>query len=148
MVDDEHVVTDPVTICDLNLETCSLEDTQFVAQFVMQAKRDAEITAMAGYFDTFFELENEVSECTVLSVTLGRWSSSRSHSPLVLAARPLTGSRLSSTSKMWSRWPRGRRSVVTSRSPDLPAIPGGSLSRYAWMEKHPKSLSLNDVIVM
>ena len=58
------VATSSAVIADLDLETCGVNDTEFTSEFEVKVKeeendKEIEITAVAGYFDTFFELEEE-----------------------------------------------------------------------------------------
>ena len=59
------VATSSAVIADLDLETCGVNDTEFTSEFEVKVKEEErkkeqiEITAVAGYFDTFFELEEE-----------------------------------------------------------------------------------------
>ena len=52
----KSVASSPATICDLDLNTCEVKDTEFESDFELVAEKDCEVTAIAGYFDTFFEL--------------------------------------------------------------------------------------------
>ena len=59
------VVTSSAVIADLDLEKCGIDDTEFSADFEVTVDGkggeggEVEVTAVAGYFDTFFELEQE-----------------------------------------------------------------------------------------
>ena len=50
------VVSDNVSVLDLNLKTCSIGDTQFSAKFQLKISQDCELTGLCGYFDIFFDL--------------------------------------------------------------------------------------------
>ncbi len=57
---DTIVSAAPAVIHTLDLESCTLADTEFYSDFKLVAERDAEITSLAGYFDCLFDLENKV----------------------------------------------------------------------------------------
>jgi len=50
------VVSDNITVLDLDLNTCSIGDTQFSANFDLRISQDSELTGLCGYFDIFFDL--------------------------------------------------------------------------------------------
>ena len=52
--------SDPATVLSLDLNTCSVEDTQFNSSFSLQISRDCDMTGILGYFDTFFDLPTPV----------------------------------------------------------------------------------------
>ena len=54
----ESVVSPAALIRDLDMEKCEVADTEFEAGFELTIERDCEVTAVAGYFDTFFDLRN------------------------------------------------------------------------------------------
>ena len=50
------VASDSVSVLDLDINTCSIADTQFSAKFELKIKDDCELTGLCGYFDIFFDL--------------------------------------------------------------------------------------------
>jgi len=52
------VISDPALVLDLDLNTCTVEDTQFNTPFTLTITRDCNLTAIVGYFDTYFNLPN------------------------------------------------------------------------------------------
>ena len=52
-------VTKSVLVHTLDMEKCSVQDTQFSADFALTPLRDGELTAIAGYFDTFFDMKEK-----------------------------------------------------------------------------------------
>ena len=60
VVPNKAVATSSHNLVDLNLLTCTTKDYSHISSsFVLEAMRDTSITALAGYFDTFFELPIE-----------------------------------------------------------------------------------------
>lgn len=58
----EHVVSDSVRVHNLDINTCTVADTEFSSDFVLTITRDCSLTGLVGYFDTFFELEEAAVE--------------------------------------------------------------------------------------
>lgn len=56
----EKVLTDPVQLTEIDLNTCTVDSCQFSSKFSLEAKRDGVLTSLAGYFDVFFDLSNQV----------------------------------------------------------------------------------------
>ena len=50
------VVSDNITVLDLDLNTCNIGDTQFSAKFDLRISQDSKLTGLCGYFDIFFDL--------------------------------------------------------------------------------------------
>lgn len=59
VVKNEFVASEPALIHELDLATCEVVDTEFESNFEMKILRDCELTAVAGYFDSFFDLDDE-----------------------------------------------------------------------------------------
>lgn len=55
----EHVLTSAQVIANFDLMTVDVQCTNFTFDFELPVKRDGELTALVGYFDTFFELAQE-----------------------------------------------------------------------------------------
>ena len=55
VIPESKVVTTDAIIHELNIATCELKDTEFTKNFSFVAKADCSMTAIAGYFDCFFE---------------------------------------------------------------------------------------------
>lgn len=53
------VVSDSVSVLDLDINTCSISDTQFSASFTLTISKDCELTGLCGYFDIFFDLPDK-----------------------------------------------------------------------------------------
>lgn len=51
----DKVITKPGVLLDLDLRTCTTQAPDFSSEFKLEVKRDGTLTALAGYFDTFFE---------------------------------------------------------------------------------------------
>jgi len=50
------VASDSISVLDLDLNTCSISDTQFSANFDLNISRDCDLTGLCGYFDIFFDM--------------------------------------------------------------------------------------------
>jgi len=50
------MISEPALVLDLDLNTCTVEDTQFNTPFTLNITRDCNLTAIVGYFDTYFNL--------------------------------------------------------------------------------------------
>ena len=50
------VVSDAVSVLDLDINTCAINDTQFTANFQLNINQDCELTGVCGYFDIFFDM--------------------------------------------------------------------------------------------
>jgi len=60
VVSGEKIISNSVTVLDLDINKCSVADTEFTSDFVFEINQDCELTAVLGYFDTFFELDHPV----------------------------------------------------------------------------------------
>merc|ERR1712112_366336 len=54
------IVSDSAKVLDLDINSCTVADTQFSAEFALTIAKDCSLTAIVGYFDTFFDLEKPV----------------------------------------------------------------------------------------
>ena len=61
VIPESKVVTTDAIIHELNIATCELKDTEFTKNFSFVAKADCSMTAIAGYFDCFFEAPPHVA---------------------------------------------------------------------------------------
>lgn len=52
----ETVVTEPSMIAEIDLTTCTTDTPNFTSNFELKVVKSGELTALAGYFDTFFDL--------------------------------------------------------------------------------------------
>merc|ERR1719259_349088 len=74
VVPSAKVVTSDAQIHELDMTRCTLADTEFETDFELVAASDGEITAIAGYFDTFFDsLETPVFFSTGPQATPTHW---------------------------------------------------------------------------
>ncbi|XP_018561296.1 protein arginine N-methyltransferase 1 [Anoplophora glabripennis] len=69
----EKVLTDSAVVTDINLRTCNVNACIFSSKFKLTANKDGTLTAVAGYFDTFFDLENSVEFSTGPHSTKTHW---------------------------------------------------------------------------
>jgi len=67
------VASDPATVHSLDINTCSVKDTEFTTDFSLVISRDCELTAIVGYFDTFFDLKESVMFSTGPCSTPTHW---------------------------------------------------------------------------
>jgi protein arginine N-methyltransferase 3 len=61
------------TVLSLDLNTCTVEDTQFTSTFDLTISRDCDLTAILGHFDTFFDLPEPVMFSTGPSSVPTHW---------------------------------------------------------------------------
>lgn len=64
VVAQDCVVTSSVQLCDLDLLTVTTDCLDFSTEFQLVPTKTTEITALVGYFDTFFDLPNPVTFST------------------------------------------------------------------------------------
>lgn len=69
----EKVITEPIVILELNLNTCGTDVCQFSSDFTMFVKKSGTLTSLAGYFDVFFDLANTVAFSTGPHSTKTHW---------------------------------------------------------------------------
>eukprot|EP00088_Acartia_fossae_P030332 TRINITY_DN3130_c0_g1_i1.p1 TRINITY_DN3130_c0_g1~~TRINITY_DN3130_c0_g1_i1.p1 ORF type:complete len:566 (+),score=127.74 TRINITY_DN3130_c0_g1_i1:27-1724(+) len=88
VVPSASVCSEPALVLDLDLNTCSVEDTQFDTQFTLNITRDCNLTAIVGYFDTYFDLEEEkVSFSTGPQATPTHWKQTIFYLPSRLSVK-------------------------------------------------------------
>lgn len=63
-VPNEKIVTNPVVIKEIDLKTCNVSACIFSSKFSFKATKDCILTAIAGYFDAFFELDCKIEFST------------------------------------------------------------------------------------
>ena len=64
VVPESFLITNCVQIHKLDVNTCTIRDTEFESNFVLKAESSGNLTSIAGYFDTFFDdpsLDNQGS---------------------------------------------------------------------------------------
>ena len=54
---DKVISTEPATVCVLDIEKCEISDTTFVSDFALEMSEGGHVSALGGYFDTFFDLD-------------------------------------------------------------------------------------------
>ena len=70
------VITRPAQIHHLDMNECTLADTEFASEFELTVLETGTVTAVAGYFDTFFDhpsLKNPVMYSTGPAATPTHW---------------------------------------------------------------------------
>ncbi|GLV37199.1 Arginine methyltransferase 3 [Carabus blaptoides fortunei] len=60
----EKIITKPEILTEINIATCDIKAVDFTADFNLSVLRDGQLTALVGYFDTFFDLPNPVTFST------------------------------------------------------------------------------------
>jgi protein arginine N-methyltransferase 3 len=56
---EEFVITKPNIINELDINTCDLNYSNFTYDFNLEVTKDSKMTAICGYFDTFFDLPEQ-----------------------------------------------------------------------------------------
>lgn len=64
VVPNDKILTNSVVVTDIDLMTCDTNACEFTSKFQLTANKDGPLTALVGYFDTFFELPNKVEFST------------------------------------------------------------------------------------
>ncbi|KAJ8927689.1 hypothetical protein NQ314_019820 [Rhamnusium bicolor] len=57
VVPEEKLLTSSAILTEIDLRTCNISACIFSSKFTITANKDGVLTAIAGYFDTFFDLE-------------------------------------------------------------------------------------------
>lgn len=73
VVPNQYVVSNSVNVLDLNINTCSVADTEFSSSFELKITKDCDLTGILGYFDTFFDLPTPVMFSTGPQVKPTHW---------------------------------------------------------------------------
>lgn len=60
----EHIISDTIVLADLNMHTVDYTYSNFDVDFQLAIKKGGKFTAFVGYFDTFFDLPQQVSFST------------------------------------------------------------------------------------
>lgn len=69
----DKLITEPAVILELDLNTCGTDVCQFSSDFAMSVKSSGILTCIAGYFDVFFDLTNNVAFSTGPHTTKTHW---------------------------------------------------------------------------
>lgn len=69
----EKIITKPEILTEINIATCDIKAVDFTANFNLSVLRDGQLTALVGYFDTFFDLPNPVIFSTGPHATPTHW---------------------------------------------------------------------------
>lgn len=69
----EHLLTSAQVIADFDLMSVDVNCSNFEFNFELLVERDGELTALVGYFDTFFELDEPVRFSTGPAATATHW---------------------------------------------------------------------------
>jgi len=85
VVPSSSVCSDSSMVLDLNLNTCIIQDTQFNTPFTLTIDRNCNLTAIVGYFDTYFNMETPVMFSTGPQATPTHWRQTIFYLPAKLA---------------------------------------------------------------
>ncbi|EFA02398.1 protein arginine N-methyltransferase 1 [Tribolium castaneum] len=72
----ESVMTDPITLKEIDLASCTVDTCDFSSAFALKATKDAVLTCLVGYFDTFFDLPKSVHFSTGPEAPKTHWQQS------------------------------------------------------------------------
>lgn len=72
-VSSEKIVTNAFIIKEIDLKTCNVNACIFSTNFCFTAFRNCILTAIVGYFDVFFELENKIEFSTGPNAAKTHW---------------------------------------------------------------------------
>eukprot|EP00088_Acartia_fossae_P056829 TRINITY_DN6622_c0_g1_i2.p1 TRINITY_DN6622_c0_g1~~TRINITY_DN6622_c0_g1_i2.p1 ORF type:complete len:588 (-),score=142.04 TRINITY_DN6622_c0_g1_i2:598-2361(-) len=87
IVPGEAVASAPATVLDLDINTCTVEDTEFKASFDLAMTKDCDVTAIVGYFDIFFDLPNGVMFSTGPEASPTHWKQTVFYLPKPMAIK-------------------------------------------------------------
>jgi len=73
VVPNQFVVSNAVKVLDLDINKCSVADTEFTSSFDLHVTKECDVTGILGYFDTFFDLANPVMFSTGPQVKPTHW---------------------------------------------------------------------------
>ncbi|CAK1544238.1 unnamed protein product [Leptosia nina] len=73
VVPNEHILSDPCVIKEIDINTCTTNVMNFVSEFKLLITKDGFLTSLVGYFDTFFDLPESVSFTTGPHKTPTHW---------------------------------------------------------------------------
>merc|ERR1711988_614994 len=74
VVNGDKVCTDAAELAHIDINKCTTKDLEFTSPFKLTSSQDAEITALVGYFDIWFDsFPNHVFFSTSPSVTPTHW---------------------------------------------------------------------------
>ncbi|XP_047515236.1 protein arginine N-methyltransferase 3 [Pieris napi] len=69
----EHVLSEPCVVKEIDINTCTINVMNFESEFKLVVNKDGHLTSLVGYFDTFFELPENVSFTTGPHKTPTHW---------------------------------------------------------------------------
>lgn len=73
VVASKNILSEPSVIKDIDINTCNIDVMDFTSDFKLLITKDGMITSLVGYFDTFFDLPQNVSFSTGPQVTPTHW---------------------------------------------------------------------------
>lgn len=72
-IPEEKLLTNTQIITEIDLKTCNVNACVFSSKFALTATRDGVLTAIGGYFDTFFDLQHKVEFSTGPTASKTHW---------------------------------------------------------------------------
>ncbi|KAB0799400.1 hypothetical protein PPYR_07280 [Photinus pyralis] len=72
-ISSDTLITSPFVLTEIDLKTCQTNTVEFSTDFKLQVVKGGILTALGGYFDTFFDLPISVSFSTGPHVTKTHW---------------------------------------------------------------------------
>ncbi|XP_050297614.1 protein arginine N-methyltransferase 1 [Anthonomus grandis grandis] len=72
-VPNDKLITDSVVVSEIDIMTCTTNACNFKKDFTFTARKEGKLTAIAGYFDTFFDLTQKVEFSTGPQVDRTHW---------------------------------------------------------------------------
>lgn len=73
IVSSKHILSEPYVVKEIDIHTCTIDVMDFCSSFHLPITRDGCLTSLVGYFDTFFDLPNNVSFSTGPGATPTHW---------------------------------------------------------------------------
>lgn len=73
IVASKNIVSEPSIIKNIDINTCNTDVMDFTSDFKLKITKDGSLTSLVGYFDTFFDLPQNISFSTGPNSTPTHW---------------------------------------------------------------------------
>lgn len=73
IVSSKYILSDPYVVKEIDIHTCTTDVMDFCSPFHLLITKDGSVTSVVGYFDTFFDLPNNISFSTGPQATPTHW---------------------------------------------------------------------------
>lgn len=83
----DKVISQMAVVLNLDLKTCHVQDTEFFTSFTLTISRDDQLTALAGSFDTTFNMDRTVTLSTSPFHTPTHWKQTVFYLPQPITVR-------------------------------------------------------------